>query len=454
MNKKGRKSRWNWLGALALPAALLALLWPKTMEYEYEPGAKPSFNPLKGWVRWGENAENTQDTSLAYVAVRWSELEAVKGNYDFTALEQQWNFLYWKQQGVHLILRVVADEPGEQSHLDIPSWLYEEMGGSGTWYDSSYGKGFSPDYTHPAMIEAHERLLKALGQRYDKDPQIACVQLGSLGHWGEWHVNTEAGIARFPSLTIAEQYIRHYTDAFSSTPLLMRRPYPAVNEEGLGLYNDSLGLEESDDRFLDWIRNGYVSGQTDEALPACPDFWKTAPSGGELGSGVAMEQYFTEGSGKLLASVRELHTSWIGPKSPRRQELPETARENMDAIAAEMGYCYTVNKMTVRRSIPGSRKITVEFYNLGIAPMYASWPVRFELRDADGAVISRSDVLADQSLWLEQGSVTCRFGWSAKREEAMTLWVGIADPMTGTCRVALANELPHSDGMYCLGEIY
>lgn len=433
--------------------AAFVLLWPRTMEYTYEAGEKPVSNPLKGWACWGENTDNTQDAALAYTAVHWSELEAEKGNYDFSALEQRWNFAYWKEQGVYLILRVIADEPGSQTHMDIPQWLYEEMSGSGTWYDSDYGKGFSPDYTHPAMIEAHARLLKALGQRYDGNARIACVQLGSLGHWGEWHVNQKAGIAEFPGRKVAEQYIEHYTDAFVSTPLLMRRPYPAVNEEGLGLYNDSLGLESNDARLLDWIQNGYVSDQTGETLPACPDFWKAAPSGGELGSGIEMEQYFTEEADRLLNAVRNLHTSWIGPKSPKRKDLSETAQKNMDVIAAEMGYCYTVSRMTVRKSLLGGIKVSLNIENLGVAPMYASWPVRFELREAGGNVIFRCEVSADQSTWIDSGKVTCRFPGRLRLKGPVTLWAGIADPMSQTCRVALANNLKNSEGMYCLGEL-
>lgn len=457
MNRKGRrgKTRWLWLLVFFLLILLssLLLLWPQTMKYTYETAEKPTFNPLKGWVRWGENTDNTQDTALAYVAVHWSELESEKGTYDFSVLEQRWNFQYWKEQGVHLILRVIADEPSSQSHMDIPEWLYEEMGGSGTWYHSSYGKGFSPDYTHPAMIEAHERLLKALGERYDEDAQIAYVQLGSLGHWGEWHVNQSAGIETFPSMDISNQYIKHYVDAFTSTPLLMRRPYPAVNEDGLGLYNDSLGLESNDTRLLDWIENGYVSDQTEETLPACPDFWKFAPSGGELGSGIEMEQYFTEKADALLSAIKKLHTSWVGPKSPQRAELSENAQKNMDTISAEMGYCYSISKMTSQKSILGGIKISLNFKNLGVAPMYASWPVRLELRDANGELVSRCEVSANQTSWIETGKVNCKFPKQSSKKEALTLWVGIVDPMTGTCRVALANDLPNADGMYCLGDI-
>ena len=443
----------GWLCFLALLALALCLILPRTLEYTYEEGEKPVANPLKGWVRWGENTENAQDAALAYVAVHWGELEPEKGVYDFDALEERWNFRHWQAQGVHLILRVIADEPGDDAHMDIPQWLYAEMDGSGTWYDCSYGKGFSPDYTHPAMLEAHSRLLAALGERYDHEAQVAYVQLGSLGHWGEWHVNTDAGIAAFPAMETAEQYIRHYTNAFAHTPLLMRRPYPAVNEAGIGLYNDSFGNRDSDERFLSWIRDGYVSNQSGEALPACPNFWERAPSGGELASGSDMEAYFTTGFAWLRQAKDALHTSWLGPKSPDRGDLSETARKNMDALSAEMGYCYTISSMTVQRSLLAGVRIQVTFKNLGVAPMYAAWPVRFMLRDEDGNVHASWDVPVDESAWIEKGEASCRFSWQKFKKENLSLWIGIVDPMTDTCRVALANQLPEKDGMYCLGTI-
>lgn len=33
----------------------------------------------------------------------------------------------------------------------------------------------------------HKRFIAALGQRYDGNPLIAGLDIGSYGHWGEWH---------------------------------------------------------------------------------------------------------------------------------------------------------------------------------------------------------------------------------------------------------------------------
>ncbi len=86
-----------------------------------------------------------------------------------------------------MIIRLVLDYPNKENSMQIPKWLYNEIGGDGTWYDISYGKGFSPNYENKTLIYYHEKLIKALGERYNSSSEIAFIELGSIGHWGEWH---------------------------------------------------------------------------------------------------------------------------------------------------------------------------------------------------------------------------------------------------------------------------
>lgn len=83
------------------------------------------------------------------------------------------------------------DIPGDRAHADLPAWLMEKT--QGRAYSCEYGQGYCPDYTDETLIQAHERVIQALAQRYDGDPFVAYVELGSLGHWGEWHVHEDAG---------------------------------------------------------------------------------------------------------------------------------------------------------------------------------------------------------------------------------------------------------------------
>jgi hypothetical protein len=46
--------------------------------------------------------------------------------------------------------------------------------------------GPTPDYNHPAMLEAYEQFITALGTRYDSDRRVAFIHVGLLGFWGKW----------------------------------------------------------------------------------------------------------------------------------------------------------------------------------------------------------------------------------------------------------------------------
>ncbi len=47
-----------------------------------------------------------------------------------------------------------------------------------------------PDYGDPLYLEKHGRFIKALAARYDGNPQIEFIDIGSYGIWGEWHAST------------------------------------------------------------------------------------------------------------------------------------------------------------------------------------------------------------------------------------------------------------------------
>ena len=85
-------------------------------------------------------------------------------------------------KGKHVVLRVYIDYPSKPSGL--PGSLKDQV--KLTRYED-HGGGLSPDYDNPHMVAAMERLIAAMGKRYDKHPRVAVLQLGLLGFWGEWH---------------------------------------------------------------------------------------------------------------------------------------------------------------------------------------------------------------------------------------------------------------------------
>ena len=73
-----------------------------------------------------------------------------------------------------------------------PEWV-EKAGAKG--YNFTYGKGvdpegpfWEPDYDDPVFLEKLENFLSAAAARYDGNPNVAFIDAGSFGVWGEGHL--------------------------------------------------------------------------------------------------------------------------------------------------------------------------------------------------------------------------------------------------------------------------
>lgn len=327
-------------------------------------------NPYMGLVTDARYNEAKQPFRLAYANLTWAELEPEKGKYDFDAIENKFNFASWKANGVSLILRVILDTPSDIPHKDIPDWLYKETSEKGVWYDTDYGKGFSPDYNDLVLIENHERLIRTLGNRYNNDPQIAFIALGSVGHWGEWHTKNDGNSPiEFPKEVVTDQYVEHYLRYFKQKRLLMRRPHEIALNNGLGLFNDTFGSHnETIDEFLTWYTHGYKSWLTQNDQPAMPDFWKSAPSGGEFSSdGNYVNDAHIE---ETLLQSKLTHVSWLGPNAPTQEPLGGRFQPNIDRLLKTIGYRFVIAKESHEREIRAGKSLHVKLsiINRGVAP--------------------------------------------------------------------------------------
>ena len=417
-------------------------------------GEKPVTNPLKGFAAWGENYKNDPWHSFAYVPVYWNELEPEEGVFDFEALEERCHFEAWKADRVRLILRVVVDTPRSEAQLGIPQWLYDKMDGAGTWYDCSYGKGFSPDYENEVFMEAHKRLICALAERYSEDPQIAFIQLGSLGHWGEWHVNYSAGIERFPLQEVTDQYVSHYTDAFGIRKLLLRRPYK-VGQKGLGLYNDSFGAVESHKLWLAWIENGYISSQNQEELDGMPQFWTKASSGGEFSSAEKMSWYFSKHQFPItMELLKKSHTTFLGPNAPWYEESGLYS-ENVERMLQEMGYSLGIREVSIKKKWFSDKiQVMLQWENTGVAPIYEDWPIYMELRNEAGNVVYQGSFQANISSWIPgihefSAEISVE---KLEKKQKYQLYVGIIDPLINGPGVELQMKTKKDGFLYRVAE--
>jgi hypothetical protein len=87
-----------------------------------------------------------------------------------------------------IAIRVSARKVGFYA---TPKWV-QDAGAKGT--DFEFGKGpkpggplWDPDYLDPVFLAKLDRFLAAMALRYDGNPNVAFIDVGSFGMWGEGH---------------------------------------------------------------------------------------------------------------------------------------------------------------------------------------------------------------------------------------------------------------------------
>lgn len=332
--------------------------------------------------------------------------------------------------------------------MDIPDWLYERTG-DGTWYDTSYGRGYSPDYNNADFLAAHQRAIAALAAYFDQDGFASFVELGSLGHWGEWHVKYEDGIVPMPRESVRNQYVQHYLDSFENARLLMRRPFTIAAQRNLGLYNDMAGHEQATLDWLQWIENGgdYWQAQEENVLSAMPNAWQTAPIGGEMTSSVSMKELLQTHLERTLELIQASHMTFLGPKI-----ADDTYQEGYQAVLGQLGYRLWIREARIRPGIHGIQ-LSMSWRNDGAAPFYWDWPVYAYVLDGDGAVQEARRVPLQLSTLMPGEEVQTKVSLGADGlGKNSRIAVGIVDPMTNQNAVWLAMDVENQDGMSILFE--
>ena len=433
--------------AIVMPYCTVSAL---AVRVRYPASGAVLINPFVGNAVWARSKlGHEQPFTLVYADLVWAEFEPEQGVYDFGSFEEENNFALWRAQGKKVIFRFVMDVPTAKKHRDIPEWLYSLTGKDGDTYHVAYGRGYSPNYENPVLIDAHAGAIAALGRRYSKDSLIAFIEIGSLGHWGEWHVHGDIG--EMPPQDVREKYVEPYIEAFPDTKLMMRRPYTIAANSGMGLFNDTAGSPKPTRRWLSWIESGHDDSLNDGGadLANMADAWRKAPIGGELATDMEHEELL----GPLLTQTLELfklsHTSWIGPGSfsdvPRAGELQGA----VDQVLNTIGYRLRVDSGTVEETSDGALHLTMVWKNDGVAPFYFDWQPALSIQGADGR--RRIFPLAMQLIDVQPGldcSVSITLPKAALPEGAYTVWAGILDPQTEQAGVALAMAANESSLWY------
>jgi hypothetical protein len=438
------------------------LVWMQTamdQTIHFSPISGPIVNPLMGWAPRASLHDISQPHTLVYADLTWRDFEPQPGAFDFGDFERTQQFDRWRAENQRVVFRFLCDVPGPNAHRDIPDWLYEATGGSGDTYDTSYGKGFSPDYANPLFIQYHRDAILALGKHYAAEGIIAYIELGTLGHWGEWHVSYESGIRDLPPKAVRDQYVQHYREAFPNTPLLMRRPFSIARQFHLGLYNDLTGDPEGTHEWLDWIANGGDYDQTGEIdeLVSMPHAWQTAPIGGEQTGARSTDQLYTDDLAQTIQLLEQSHTTFVGPGSPASVDPGGPLQAGIDRVLSRIGYRLYIQQVKMPRWVSPLHTLDLQiiFANDGMAPIYYNWPAQLYLIDRHGEIRAFHQASIDLRKILPGKAypVALSISLDGLQKGSYNLGFAILDPLTQQPAVRLAMDNPRGDLIQVLGTV-
>ncbi len=176
--------------------------------------------PGVGWQTFFRTAQDDRTlaalpfkSGCAYMRWTWGDLEPAEGQYAFAMIDD-W-LKKCREANQALAFRVMLSWPGYEN--TIPQWLIDK----GIKYTYSEcpeeGAHYEVDIEEPVVWELHEKLIRALGERYDGHPDLALVDIGSVGLWGEWHNYCDPGL--MPGDAARKAIIDLYYEAFPNTPL-------------------------------------------------------------------------------------------------------------------------------------------------------------------------------------------------------------------------------------------
>jgi len=362
-------------------------------------------NPGMGWVlhHYDNSLENygarlaPSDTvddfpgvSVLYLRLAWSYIEPEEGKFNWSVVDTPAQ--RWISKGKQIAFRFSCSESSPRQPYATPEWV-RKAGAKGYNFRARDGivpdgPQWEPDYDDPVFLGKLERFLAAAAARYDGNPEVAFIDIGSFGVWGEGH--TSASTRRRYSAATLRKHIDLHARLFKRTLLAANDDFASQGGQEILDYARSLGLTLRDDSIL--VQPGpkaYLSA----AL--APPFWPKVPVILESEHyGMSRDRGFWEDGSKYLQAIEEYHASYASVHWWPREFLSEN-RQLVERINRRLGY----RLQMVEASWPGEVAVNSQLQfasrwrNVGVAPCLPGGHPALTLKDDRGGI---AGVFTDQ----------------------------------------------------------
>jgi len=351
------------------------------------------------WFELGDSLEWFPGCSVVYLRIPWAYLEPEEGCYNWNALDTPAQ--RWIERGGQIAFRITTSE--NWIEYATPKWVFD-AGAKCVRYDFGWGEGtgpnpngrtVDPDFVDPVFLAKLEKFIKAFAARYDGRPEVAFVDIGTYGLWGEGHTLGSSRVPQDKMNVDVKRHIDLHLKYFRRTPLVISDDVaspstPDPNPELLAYARDS-GVGWRDDSIM--VEPPPMSWKHAAQAQL---FWRKLPV-------VLEHEHFHSSLGRgawreelLARAVEEHHASYMSIHGDPHQILASN-KTAVATINRRLGYRFLPSEISWPDAVTvgeNARPFTVSWSwkNLGVAPSYRPYYPCLTVKDERGRLMA---VLAD-----------------------------------------------------------
>ncbi len=399
--------------------------------------------------------------STVYLRIPWAFVEPEEGKFNWAILDTPAQ--RWIAKGKRIALRLTCSE--NWMEYATPEWV-KEAGAKGTFYNvgegrSPSGAAWDPFYDDPVFLEKLDRFLATYAARYDGNPNVEFVDVGTYGLWGEGHTHMSS---LQDSFELQKLHIDLHLKHFKKSLLCISDDFAGHNQPGYHFpitdYALSKGVTLRDDSIMTQLEAPWwYHAEMAQA------FWPSLPVILEHQHYTATKKLGTWNPELLLQSVEEYHAAFMSIHGWPHEFLDEN-REIIDRINLRIGYRLQPLEVAWPDTVEIGEAFKVQWTwaNKAVAPCYPGGFPALTLKDAGGGIVS---VLVDETFDF-RGLETGPPGAAPEKKLESRFTVGLVAPTTepgtyevfisvgardGTPQIALPLARDDGQRRYRLGRI-
>ncbi len=386
-------------------------------------------NPGRGYYQWRSDAGDvplaqSAPPQAAYQRYLWKDLEgSTPGQYTLNSLVAARDAA--RAAGRQFAFRIQAMRGYGSNTLDVPDYLYGAATAQAQCTAPNPACVWSapmpsptppppapappppptlvPNWNHPYVLDRMQALLQAVAAALGDTSDLAWIDVGLYGQYGEWAMNTTnvvyaaapPGIAPASDASKRRMAQMHF-DGFPNAQHAMLIPHANLDTLQYAFFQQTTTTLPVGLRWDCLGQDGYMKQWTDRPgdWAQIADRWKTAPWIAEFcpfGPGESKTH-----AANALQQVRDFHVSAVGNGNLDAPWSSFSATEQADlaAVGREAGYRFALGPVTVTAPTPSTLQLQVRVDNTGNAPLYTPWQLQAQLRNGSGQIVAQRELLS------------------------------------------------------------